>query len=48
LTTISFGIFLIVIGLIITGAGSIWLVTRRIRRGRERTQRELSSGVRWR
>jgi hypothetical protein len=43
LTTVGFGIFLIVIGLIIIGTGGIWLIARR--RGRERTEKISLSGV---
>jgi hypothetical protein len=44
LTTVCFGIILIVIGLIITDTGSISLIARR--RGRERTEKVSSSSVR--
>jgi magnesium-transporting ATPase (P-type) len=44
LTTVGFGIILIIIGLIITGTASIWLIARR--RGGERTEKVSSSGVR--
>src|SRR5215212_1153990 len=37
LTTVGFGIILIITGLIITSTGSIWLIARR-RRRRERTE----------
>src|SRR5215208_6550647 len=43
LTTVGFGIILIIIGLIITGTGSIWLI---LRRGKERTEETTTtSGV---
>src|ERR687889_655109 len=43
LTIVGFGIILSIIGLIITGTGSIWLIVRRIG---ERTEKVSSSGVR--
>ncbi len=44
MTTVGFGIILIIIGLIITCAGSILLISRGRGRG-ERTQKVSSSGV---
>jgi hypothetical protein len=44
LTTVGFGIILLIVGLIITGTGIIWLIARR--RGGERTEKISSSGVR--
>jgi hypothetical protein len=44
LTIVGSGTILIIIGLIVTGTGSIWLIARR-RRRRERTEEVSSSGV---
>ena len=44
LTTVGFGIILLIVGLIITGTDIIWLIARR--RGGERTEKISSSGVR--
>ena len=45
MTIVSFGIILLIIGLIITGTGGVWLIARR-RGRRQRTQKVSSSGVR--
>ncbi len=42
LTTVGFGVILIVIGLITTGIGGIWLIVRAIRKQRTETSSEMS------
>ena len=44
MTIVGFGIILIIVGLTITGIGSIWIMVRRKRR-RERTERVSAPGV---